>query len=134
MTAMSAVSMAQLPTSRELQTWPRSRASPSFLPLGSSVLEASSSDKGLPRRQIRLQRILKVRQEEGKHRRAGQAQRQDAAEELDRHADEEDLDLRHQPGNQAEHGVEQQPQHDEWRRELEGNAEAAADKLGEHQR
>ena len=62
-------------------------------------------------------------------------QKEETAEDRQRHADEENLHLRHQPRQDAKPEIEQQAEHQERRRKLHADTERAGDSrrdMGRH--
>src|SRR5471032_2811561 len=102
-----------------LTTSPRSWASSRRFCVGSSVLSVvslSSAISGLsPQRYQVVHDADEIIEEGSHHRRDHQREDQKAGQNRQRHADEIDLHLRHQPRQHAEPDIEDQPEHQEWR-------------------
>src|SRR6185437_11739151 len=129
--------MNQVLTSWLLATSPRSSASSRRFCVGSSVLSEESSSSAIVgfsatlglRRQI-VHDADEVVEEGAHHRDQHQREDQEAGEDRQRHADEIDLHLRHQPRQYAEPDVEHQSEHQERRRQLHADPERGGEGAG----
>src|ERR1700722_15744505 len=112
-----------------LATSPRSWASSRRFCVGSCVLSAVSFSSAMASSGFRLNRYQlmhdadEIIQVSAHHRRQHQAEDQEAGEDRERHADEIDLHLRDQPYQHATPDIEDQAEHQEWRRKLHADLE-----------
>src|ERR1700760_3113031 len=129
-TSVAPAIMNQVLTSWLLTTSPRSSASSRRFCVGSSVLSEESSSSaiaGFPaalglRRQI-VHHAVEVVEEGAHHRDQHQRENHEAGQHRQRHADEIDLHLRHQPRQHAKPDVEHQAEHQKRRRQLHPDLE-----------
>src|SRR6202021_3482053 len=133
-TSVAPAIMNQVLTSWLLATAPRSSASSRRFWVGSSVLSDESLSSAIDpafgsRRQI-VHDAVKIIDEGSHHRPQNQREDQEAGENRQRHADEIDLHLRHQPRQHAKPDIEDQAEHQKRRRQLQTDLEGGGEGAG----
>src|SRR5580692_2130993 len=126
--------MNQVLTSWLLATSPRSWASSRRFCVGSSVLSVVSSSSAIGQHLFERDHFVhdadEIIEEGSHHRRDHDGKDKEAGENRQRHADEIDLHLRHQPRQHAEPDVEDQAEHQERRRQLHADLERRGEGAG----
>src|SRR5271165_620325 len=132
-------SVAAAITNQVLSSWllttsPFSTAWSRRFCVGSSVLSDVSLSSAIDRPSLQRQHLVhdaaEILQEGSHHRRQHQGEDQEACENRERHADEIDLHLRHQPRQHAEPEVEDEAEHQKRRGELQAELEGGGKGAG----
>src|ERR1700757_2537096 len=134
MASVAAAITNQVLSSWLLTTSPFSTAWSSRFCVGSSVLSDVSLSSAINcpslQRQHLVDHAIEIRKESSHHRRQHEGEDQESRENRQRHGDEIDLHLRHQPRQHAEPDVEDEAEHQERRGELQAELEGGGKGLG----
>src|ERR1700736_6520758 len=117
-----------------LATSPRSWASSRRFCVGSSVLSDASFSSAMVRLSPQRYQVVhdadEIIQERSHHRGDDEREDQEAGQDRERHADEIDLHLRHQPRQYAKPDIEHQAEHQKRRRKLHADLERGGESAG----
>src|ERR1700736_3753012 len=117
-----------------LATSPRSWASSRRFCVGSSVLSDASFSSAMVRLSPQRYQVVhdtdKIIEERSHHRRDDEGEDEEAGENRQRHADEIDLHLRHQPRQHAKPDIETQTEHQKRRGKLHADPESGGEGAG----